>query len=107
MCRAIAIMWIGQFEEAPIAPATATAFSNASRVMMSDGLRFSSIICTIRLPVSKANQPRSRYGAGTDAQPGNDMPSASASEFIESAVPIELQCPAEGADEATFSMNVA
>src|SRR4029078_11132821 len=39
------------------------------------------------------------------AQPGSDMPNASASEFIVDAVPIVLQCPADGADEATNSMN--
>ena len=33
------------------------------------------------------------------------MPSASASEFMVVAVPIVLQCPAEGADEATSSVN--
>ena len=33
------------------------------------------------------------------------MPSASASEFIVDAVPIVLQCPAEGADDATSSVN--
>src|SRR5215510_3674923 len=33
------------------------------------------------------------------------MPSASASEFIVVAVPIVLQWPAEGAEEATRSMN--
>ena len=39
------------------------------------------------------------------AQPGRLMPSASASEFIEVAVPIVLQWPMEGADEHTISMN--
>ena len=33
------------------------------------------------------------------------MPSASASEFIVDAVPIVLQWPADGADDATISMN--
>jgi hypothetical protein len=35
------------------------------------------------------------------------MPSASASEFIDSAVPIVLQCPADGADDATMFMNAS
>jgi len=39
------------------------------------------------------------------AQPGSDIPSASASAFIVEAVPMVLQWPAEGADEATRSMN--
>src|ERR1700678_631348 len=40
------------------------------------------------------------------AQPGRLIPSASASEFIVDAVPIVLQWPAEGADEATSSIKV-
>ncbi len=39
------------------------------------------------------------------ALPGNIMPSASASEFIVEAVPMVLQWPVEGAEEATSSMN--
>ena len=39
------------------------------------------------------------------AQPGSDMPSASAMLFIESAVPIVLQWPTLGALDATISMN--
>ena len=39
------------------------------------------------------------------AQPGRDMPSASASAFIDEAVPIVLQWPALGAEAATMSMN--
>ena len=73
--------------------------------MMSDGRRFSCTMPTMRLPVSYAIQPRSRYGAGIAAQPGSDMPSASASEFIDVAVPIVLQWPTDGADDDTISMN--
>src|SRR4029077_1172603 len=103
--RAIATMWIGQFEDAPSAAAATTAFSNACFVMMSDGRRFSCTMPTIRLPVSYATQPRSRYGAGIAAQPGSDIPSASASEIIDGAVPIVFQCPTDGADEDTICMN--
>ena len=39
------------------------------------------------------------------AQPGSDMPSASAMLFMESAVPIVLQWPTLGALDATISMN--
>src|SRR5690242_6439119 len=98
-------MWIGQFEDAPSAAAATTAFSNACFVMMSDGRKFSSTRPTIRLPVSYAIQPRSRYGAGIEAQPGSDMPSTSASEFIDVAVPMVLQWPTDGADDATICMN--
>ena len=39
------------------------------------------------------------------AQPGKDMPKASASEFIESAVPMVLQWPMLGTEAATISMK--
>jgi hypothetical protein len=51
MCRAIAPMWIGALVDPPIAELTTMAFSNASRVRMSDGLRSSATISTIRRPV--------------------------------------------------------
>ena len=73
--------------------------------MMSDGRKFSCTIPTIRRPVSYAACPRSRYGPGIIAEPGSDMPSTSCSEFIELAVPIVLQCPTDGADEATIFMK--
>ncbi|SAL75019.1 hypothetical protein AWB69_09269 [Caballeronia udeis] len=73
--------------------------------MMSEGRRFSATMPTMRLPVAYAIHPRARCGPGIAAQPGSDMPSASASEFMESAVPMVLQCPTEGAEEATMSMK--
>ena len=39
------------------------------------------------------------------AEPGNCIPRASASEFIVVAVPIVLQYPVEGAEDATRSIN--
>ena len=84
---------------------TTIAFSNASRVKIFDGRKSSCTIATLRRPVSYAICMRSRYAAGIDAQPGSDIPSASASEFIESAVPIVLQCPTLGVEAATCSMN--
>src|SRR6516165_8445991 len=39
------------------------------------------------------------------AQPGSDMPSASAMAFMVDAVPMVLQWPTEGADEVAMSMN--
>src|SRR5919206_2237137 len=41
------------------------------------------------------------------AQPGSDMPSVSASAFIVDAVPMVLQCPGGGAEEATSSTKAA
>jgi hypothetical protein len=60
---------------------------------------------TIRRPVSYAIQPRSFIGPGIAAQPGKLIPSASARLFIDSAVPIVLQCPTDDADAATMSRN--
>jgi len=37
--------------------------------------------------------------------PGSDMPSASASAFMVEAVPMVLQCPGDGADAHTRSIN--
>ena len=48
---------------------------------------------------------RSLSGAGMTAQPGRDMPSPSASEFIVVAVPIVLQWPMLGDEAATWSSN--
>lgn len=39
------------------------------------------------------------------AQPGSDMPSASARLFIDSAVPIVLQCPIDGDAAVVSAMN--
>src|SRR5258706_16195339 len=39
------------------------------------------------------------------AQPGSDMPSASASAFMVEAVPMVLQWPTDGAEDATRSRN--
>src|SRR5262245_28695484 len=103
--RAIASTWIGQLVDAAIAEATTMAFSNAALVMMVLGVMFSSTRSTAVRPVSYAICDRSRYGAGIAAQPGSDMPRASASEFIDSAVPMVLQWPALGADAATRFMN--
>ncbi len=41
------------------------------------------------------------------AQPVSDRPSASASEFMVSAVPMVLQWPADGAEAVAMSMNFA
>src|SRR3546814_3584132 len=89
MWRAIAFRWTGALVDPPIAELTRIAFRNAARVMMSDGRRLVRTISTIRLPVSHAHSCRSRYGAGIAAEPGNDIPSASASEFLVVAVRTE------------------
>ena len=103
----MATIWIGQLLLAPSAAAATTTFSNACWVMMSDGRRFSCTMATMRRPVSYAIHDRSRYGAGIAAQPGSDMPSASARLFMLVAVPMVLQWPGDGAELATMSMNWA
>jgi hypothetical protein len=47
-------MWIGALVEPPIAEHATMAFSNASRVRMSEGLRSSRTMATARRPVSYA-----------------------------------------------------
>ena len=48
----MAFKWIGALVEPPMAELTTIAFSKASRVMMSEGLRSSSTMATMRRPVS-------------------------------------------------------
>ncbi len=86
-----------------MAEQTAMRFSNASRVMMSDGFRSSRTMSTMRLPDRYAIWPRSLWTAGMTAEPGSIMPSASASAFIVVAVPIVLQKPGDGAADETMS----
>ena len=73
------------------------AFSNASRVMISDGLQVLPHHLDDALAGLVGHLAALPVGAGIAAQPGSDMPSASASEFIVEAVPIVLQWPADGA----------
>ena len=56
---------------------------------------------------SSDNELEVDKGAGMLAQPGSDMPSASAREFIDSAVPMVLQWPRLGAEAATISMKLS
>ena len=91
ICLAIAVRCGGQLLEAPIALATKIAFSKASFVIIFEGVRSSCTISTILFPVSKEICSRSLYGAGIIALPVKDIPSASAMEFIDDAVPIVLQ----------------
>ena len=57
---AMALRWIGALVEPPIAELTLMAFRNAARVMMSEGLRSSRTISTMRMPVRQAISCRSR-----------------------------------------------
>src|SRR5262245_52551884 len=101
----MALRLIGALVEPPSAEFTRIALRKAVRVRMSEGLRSACTISTICRPVRQAHSCRSRYGAGIAALPGSDSPSASVSEFIVVAVPIVLQKPVDGADDATSSMK--
>ena len=81
--------------EPPIAEFKTIEFSKASRVSILDGVRSSFTISTMRSPVRYDISPLSLRGAGIAAQPGRDIPSPSAREFIVVAVPMVLQCPGE------------
>ncbi len=73
------------------------ALSNASFVNISLGFGPCDMaISTARRPVASAAWARRASTAGIDAVPGKHMPSASTSDVMVEAVPISLQCPAEG-----------
>ena len=78
--------------EPPIASSTVIALSNASAVRTARGrtLRASS---TARLPVASASATRRASIAGTAADPGRLIPSASTTDAIVEAVPISAQWP--------------
>src|SRR5688572_14858887 len=92
-CRAMAMRWIAQFVDAPMAEATAIAFWNGCRVMMDDGRRSYGSMSTIRGPVLSAIWGRCRYGAGVAAQAGKDLPQAWAKALMDRALPLLLRCP--------------
>ena len=84
------------FEDPPRAISTATAFSNASFVIMSFGLKScfnTSIIC---IPAFLASLSLSENTAGTVPFPGSPIPSASVRQFIVFAVYIPEHEPQVG-----------
>src|SRR5262249_54466382 len=101
----MALMWIGALLEPPIAEQATMAFSNASRGRMAEGLRFSCTISTPRPPGPAAICARLREGGGMAAQPGSERPTAAGRGFMVEAVPMVLQWPIDGAEDATRSRN--
>ena len=91
--------------EPPTAPITFTAFSNASRVRIFEGVRSSCTISTIRRPDIWASVARRASGPGRAALPGRVRPSASTMVAMVEAVPMVLQCPAERLLAASASRN--
>src|SRR5665213_4590514 len=96
---------MGALVEPPMAELTRMALMKASLVRMSEGLRSAATISTMARPVRYAHSARSRCGAGIAAEPGSDMPSASVSEFMVLAVPMVLQKPTDGAEDAISLMK--
>ena len=84
------------FVDPPVAAAIVTAFSNASRVMMSRARIFFSSKRITCLPDSTANASRSTSTAGGEPLPGNAIPIASAAQAIVLAVNCPPQLPADG-----------
>ncbi len=95
------------FVEPPMAPLTRMAFSKASRVSTSDGLRSSLTICTIRRPVTCAITRRRLSTAGIAALPESAIPSASVMLAMVEAVPMVLQEPGERLIAASASRKSA
>ena len=82
--------------EPPKAITTAIAFSSDSRVMMSRAVMPCRISSTTASPDWRANPSRRRSVAGGAAEPGSDMPIASAALAIVLAVYMPPQAPSPG-----------
>ena len=82
--------------EPPSAMTTVIAFSNASMVMIWRAVIPRRSISTTASPLRWANPSRRRSTAGGAAEPGRDMPSASATEAIVLAVYMPPQAPSPG-----------
>ena len=91
----------------PSAIAAVTAFSNASVVRISRGVRFSHTISTIRRPLALAIRACDESAAGIDDAPGSVSPSASTAAAIVEAVPIVMHVPYERAMPSSISRQRA
>ena len=92
----MASRWSTALVEPPKAMTTAMAFSNASLVMMSRAVMPRRSSSTTASPDLRANPSRRRSVAGGAAEPGSDMPIASATEAIVLAVYMPPQAPSPG-----------
>src|SRR5690606_16811047 len=93
---AIAIRWSTALVDPPSAMTTVMAFSNASRVIISEGLISLSSSSRMALAAWRVSSDFSRLTAGFDEEYGKDMPIASIAEAIVLAVYIPPQAPAPG-----------
>src|SRR3546814_20396468 len=82
MWRAMALMWIGQLVEPPIAEFTTIALSKAARVRLFDGVSASQTLDTLHPPVLEAIRTHTRYGTGTEAGPGSKSHSPSTPQVL-------------------------
>src|SRR3546814_19653276 len=82
-----------QLVEPPTAMASATALSKDAALRISDGLRSSQTISTIRRPVWLAMRAWPESAAGIELAPGRVRPSVSAIAPMVEAVPIVMQWP--------------
>src|SRR4051812_38244571 len=89
--------------EPPRAIAAVTAFSKASVVRISRGVRFSQTISTIRRPLALAILAWDESGAGIEDAPGSVSPSASTAAAIVDAVPIVMHVPYDRAMPSSIS----
>ena len=93
---AMARRWRTAFVEPPKAMTTAMALCSDSRVMMSRAVMPWRSMFTTASPDLRANIVRLRWMAGGAAEPGSDMPMASAAEAMVFAVYIPPQAPSPG-----------
>jgi hypothetical protein len=102
---AIAIRWTIALVDPPRAMATMTAFSNASVVSRSRGLRSSHTMSTMRRPAAVAMRGWEESAAGIEEAPGSIRPSASATAAMVEAVPMVMQVPKERAMPSSISLQ--
>jgi hypothetical protein len=105
--RAMAIRWITEFVEPPMASAVTTALRTAAAVMIVERRRSSHTISTIRRPLRAHITACRESTAGIEAAPGSVTPSASAALVIVEAVPIVMQWPGERAMPPSISFQSA
>ena len=86
--------------------AAVTAFSNASVVRISRGVRFSQTMSTIRRPLATAIRECAESAAGIEDAPGSVRPSASTAAAIVDAVPIVMHVPKDRAMPSSISRQL-
>src|SRR3546814_5893011 len=96
-----------QLVEPPTAMASATALSKDAALRISDGLRSSQTISTIRRPVWLAMRAWPESAAGIELAPGRVRPSVSAIAPMVEAVPMVMQRSEEHTSELQSLMRIS